>query len=434
MGNQQSDERRPLGLCVIELVCLNNLPNMDVGSLTDSYALLSFRSGSNIKMRLGGIELKSQPKNNSLNPIFHSFQEFPFLPNDDDSLCIKILDYDVTSKDDKIGKAYIPMRQLKAGVVLAPLTMSTNAKSNAGATTVTVRLTYCGPRQPAELKKEIFLIRHGESKWNISQSQKNLKGMVAQYDHELTQVGLEQAASFNRKWKEAETSTNEEEREDFHVFSSAEAIFASPLTRATQTALLTCENHRVLQQSDKGLVLLSELREVKNFGSFDTVGRFSGEEIKANVQQMITRDLGEERSLQILSPRIDSNDAQEQWWTALETRETKNDVVLRMDDVWRYLKYATDSNVIVLVGHSHYFRNMLQEYLSPEYRANEPEWTTSLDKKKLDNGACLRITAVWRIPANEDLQFFPSPVIEKAKLIFGTQLIGDDGESTKNLN
>jgi phosphohistidine phosphatase SixA len=523
MGNQQTTgtEIRPLGLTVIEIISLNNLPNMDIGSLTDPYLLLSFRSNSSsLKLKINNFEIKTESKNNNLNPLFHSFHEFPFLPSlETDFLRIKVLDHDLTSHDDKIGKNLISLQELFSyKEITVPLIMQTRRKSVLldHPTTVTLRLVYLGKRPETHITKTIFLIRHGESKWNISQSEKNLKGMVTQYDHELTSVGIQQAELFHQKWTHA-ASTSRDERglEDYYSFLSANAIFSSPLTRALETALITCEGHPAFQlhttlatndpsvvpemTSDfderpvsespgcatrtrlavhrRPLTLLSTLREVKNFGSFDTVGQYSGEEIVTHVNKMIQRDMNStshsNRAEEIMRPVIDTNDAQEQWWTALEVKESKADVSLRMKELWNYLRYhntapsitctsdnlptadirvaapsegediviptpvpltplptptnATDNdNTLILVGHSHYFRHMMKEYLSDEYRLSEPEWTEELSKKKLDNASCLRVKCVWRYP--EGAIEIPPPRIEEARLVFDSILVGD-GES-----
>ena len=42
---------------------------------------------------------------------------------------------------------------------------------------------------------QVFLIRHGESKWNDAQSHHSLKNMMRQVDHELTDTGVEGSVS-----------------------------------------------------------------------------------------------------------------------------------------------------------------------------------------------------------------------------------------------
>lgn len=45
---------------------------------------------------------------------------------------------------------------------------------------------------PAVVKATLFVIRHGESKWNDAQDKQDVKGMVQQVDHELDGTGIAQ--------------------------------------------------------------------------------------------------------------------------------------------------------------------------------------------------------------------------------------------------
>ena len=74
------------------------------------------------------------------------------------------------------------------------------------------------------------------------------------------------------------------------MFFKCYKIFSSPLTRAIETALVTCEGHSSLQQN--GLILLRNLREQKNIGSFDTVGKFYGDDIEVHVRKVFSDEFG----------------------------------------------------------------------------------------------------------------------------------------------
>jgi hypothetical protein len=50
-------------------------------------------------------------------------------------------------------------------------------------------------------RKTFFLIRHGQSKWNEAQAKMNIKGLL-DYDHALTEVGINQARDLNQRWRE----------------------------------------------------------------------------------------------------------------------------------------------------------------------------------------------------------------------------------------
>jgi broad specificity phosphatase PhoE len=422
-----SNESRDDGICVIEIVRANHLPNMDVGSLTDAYVLIHI-TGEGGNAKLHDAKLSTLDRSNCLDPVFHSYQAFAFIPYDTDQVTFEVLDRDTLKKDDKIGYATLTFEELKknSGELTLPLTMSTSLKSLSGeASSVTVRLVTCGPRPVQPGQKEIFVIRHGESKWNDSQAEKNIKGMVSQYDHELTAQGIEQAESFNGRWKAAKDSRDGDP--DIDTFLAADAIYASPLTRATQTALLTCEDHPLLANEGPGLSLLRNIREVKNFGSFDTVGRFTGQDIRSHVEATLTKDMGVGRSRKVMMTTIDCNDAIGSWWTPLEVKENKEDVRARFRDVYSFLRYGTSANTIILVGHSHFFRFMMSEYMSKEFRQREPEWTDKLAVSKLDNGACLRLTLQW-----EDLEDpMANPAVVNARLVFGSQLVEEAAHSKK---
>lgn len=422
-----SIESRDDGICVIEIVRANHLPNMDVGSLTDAYVLIHITGGGGGGAKLHNAKLSTFDRSNCLDPIFHSYQAFAFIPYDTDILTFEVLDRDTLNSDDKIGHAKISFDELKKsnGEITLELTMTTRLRGLSGeASSVTVRLVKYGPRPVQPSRKEIFVIRHGESKWNDSQAEKNIKGMISQYDHELTAQGIDQAVSFNCRWKNARDAGVDP---DISTFLAAEAIFASPLTRATQTALLTCEDHPLLTKNGPGLSLLRNIREVKNFGSFDTVGRFTGQDIRNHVEDTLTKDMGAERSRKLMMPAIDCNDAVGSWWTPLEVKENKDDVRARFRDVWSFLHYGTTADIIILVGHSHFFRFMMNEYMSKGYRRQEPEWSEKLAACKLDNGACLRVTVEW-----ENLEDpMADPVVTNARLVFGSRLIEESAHSKR---
>ena len=58
--------------------------------------------------------------------------------------------------------------------------------------------------KPPPLQKTIFLIRHGESKWNKAQASGNMLSTLLDRDHALTDKGIRQAEHLNRLWKEEE--------------------------------------------------------------------------------------------------------------------------------------------------------------------------------------------------------------------------------------
>ena len=55
-------------------------------------------------------------------------------------------------------------------------------------------------RSGGEVRRTIFLIRHGESKWNEAVKEKNVAAM-AHHDHPLNEEGIRQAEALNKSWK-----------------------------------------------------------------------------------------------------------------------------------------------------------------------------------------------------------------------------------------
>jgi Ca2+-dependent lipid-binding protein len=153
-------EFREDGVCVLEIVRADNLPNMDVGSLTDAYIKVSILNGSG-PVSLRGLKRQTLTRDNSLNPVFHSYLSFPFIPLDADMLSVRAVDKDLVTTDDKIGNAVIDFGSLRAAtdITTLQLAMSTNSKSKDDATpTVSVRLVYSGPKITEPLRKDIFVI------------------------------------------------------------------------------------------------------------------------------------------------------------------------------------------------------------------------------------------------------------------------------------
>jgi hypothetical protein len=118
---------------------------------------------------------------------------------------------------------------------------------------------------PPPQRQVFFIIRHGESIWNQAQSSRNVAALI-QYDHSLTEKGIEQADNVNAMWKrEMSSRTSSSSSSPPNIFShhpidkdfdendlnayyterflKATNVFSSPLTRAIQTALVALKDH-----------------------------------------------------------------------------------------------------------------------------------------------------------------------------------------------
>ena len=132
--------------------------------------------------------------------------------------------------------------------------------------------------------------------------------MTVARNSRLTTPSQSQARTFNKVWHQA---GDEEPR--LQEFLAAGAIYASPLTRATQTALLTCQEHPFFVHGGS-LVLLRPNREVKTtpMGSLDTVGQYSGENIPLHVSKCLEKDGSGLEGMDIakvMAPPVDAYDS-----------------------------------------------------------------------------------------------------------------------------
>ena len=93
-----------------------------------------------------------------------------------------------------LGSAHIPLDQLtetSMNVIFEQASLK-NPKFS-----VNLRRVYAD--KPPQSIKTLFLIRHGESKWNLAQEHGDVRGMLHR-DHSLTKTGVEQASAFHASW------------------------------------------------------------------------------------------------------------------------------------------------------------------------------------------------------------------------------------------
>ena len=210
-----------------------------------------------------------------------------------------------------------------------------------------------GKNESFSVEKEFWLIRHGESKWNEATEQHSVGGLMGN-DHPLNSTGIEQALNFNNVWTQ-KNNTNETMTDAEQGFLNAERVIASPLTRAIQTAVLTCHGHQNLGgRGNKNLVLKRNLREKKNKAlSLDTVGQCVGDDIAKRVLEQLIEEKWKEdpEKAQLYMQTIDYNDCNSIWWTGISHGDSKGMLTSRFDELWAFLKYMKEKSA-VLVGHS----------------------------------------------------------------------------------
>ena len=435
LSTGQIASKRSPGEFVVWVGAGTNLPNMDESlrrkDLSDCYAKLQVKDINGVPC---SGEFVTQVRKDTLNPTWNTYAAFPIQPLPDDVVFVTILDHDDLTRDDYIGHLEIPVNELQKFSVAKPcdfvLTMKTHIKPTNINEPSTVSLGVmqnsecCNPQrgknESFSVEKEFWLIRHGESKWNEATEQHSVGGLMGN-DHPLNSTGIDQALNFHNVWT-TKNNTNETMTDAEQGFLKAERVIASPLTRAIQTAVLTCHGHQHLGgKGNKNLVLKRNLREKKNKAlSLDTVGQAVGDGIAKRVLEQLIEEKWKEdpETAQKYMQTIDYNDCNSTWWTGISHGDSKGMLTSRYDELWAFLKYMKEKSA-VLVGHSLFFREMQQRYLDEEYCGQDKKFTDRLKAHKLDNASCLYIRV--RFPKPESM-IKMDPTIVQAELVFGSRL------------
>lgn len=244
-----------------------------------------------------------------------------------------------------------------------------------------LRVLHDKPWASASVTKTVFLIRHGESEWNVAQRNKDPIGMFGTFDHALSAEGAAQAERLRHKIRNA---TNRSE------FDSASVIYCSPLTRAVQTALIALASHPALRRNGPGVTLVPDIRELcVPLGGFDSIRGQTGRAIGSRVVRRAKRVV-DHRLLVPLErgvARLDASEAEETWWGLGEGRRQAS---RRLTAFMRRLCRSKD-DVAIVVGHSLFFQAVFANFAAKELRLTDPV-IRKLAKSKLPNAAVARVT------------------------------------------
>jgi len=222
---------RPEGAVTFEIICGQNFPNMDAGALhattsgaqndvSDCFCLASLVDAGG---KIVATSVKTDVCWNCLDPQFHTFVSFPVVPEADDSIRVEVWDKDTTTFNDAVGTAtgtLATLTEARGGSVNLVLAAARKVMPRGpGDMTLTVRWVStkvmadsggaateaamggiagtpgagaAGSGGGEVVKQTLFVIRHGESKWNEAQEHHDVGAMLRSVDHELDAVGIEQ--------------------------------------------------------------------------------------------------------------------------------------------------------------------------------------------------------------------------------------------------
>lgn len=214
--------------------------------------------------------------------------------------------------------------------------------------------------------------------------------MVREHDHPLNEAGYQQAFALQQAitMELDMPSTSADTPNPAYEISNAGAFWASPLTRALQTAIVALAP--VLRSPGRVLELKLNVREKKNFGGLDSIGRVCGPACYARaLSELRGLDVGDGGPsavdmVELSKLHVDPAEAEEEWWIEGPSGEDATSLQQRLDELLHQIEHA-DADKIVIVSHSHYFRAFLRRFLHPSFIHRNAQLARTLQTKSVPN-------------------------------------------------
>ena len=438
---------------LLKLHSAHNLPSLDV--LSDSDVYCKAKIVQSRTRTVTGVA-RWPVKWDATNPLWDSCRLIgTAVPSSEDQLELQFWDADESfSKDDMIGTARCPVGNFVGTDELTlPITLTKQAKR-----AQRKGKPYCVvSRQSLEelkaaAKKSIFIVRHGESVWNKAQADKDVVSMLSTVDHPLNAAGKGQAEALQAAISEGVAASSP----DAAALLAVDAVWCSPLTRAIQTCLIG--TLPILEGPGSGaatgdsgdgsmpsggatttagdgqhaphrVLLNPNLREKRNFGGKDSSGKWCGEALRSGVRKEIEAlYAGDEATASRLNRvELDLSDVQNQWW--LGSKESEQAVAERMEELLCQIRFSPHGS-LVLVGHSHYFREMCRRCRAPACTIHDAAGSAvdaaDLEAKKLSNGGIAKLELDWsstELTSGKVEAVQGGQPITSVQLMFGTALV-----------
>jgi len=232
------------------------------------------------------------------------------------------------------------------------------------------------PAPPKE--KWLYLIRHGQSKWNAAKREFDLLTAFGIIDHGLTKLGAQQAEELRQKLKEPQFARTDNPM--YTGFYNANKVYSSPLTRAVESAVLALRDHP--QVKNDGIHLLADAREKRSLMGMDCTGQFRGKDIIPHIHSEFKDLFGEEMGDDVKNVDIRPNDSVHRWWNS--KGESRSAFAERIDQMMKNIMYD-DSDSVIVVCHSMVIRHIFKSYLSPDFSRKDEITAHDLAFEKLQN-------------------------------------------------
>ena len=225
---------------------------------------------------------------------------------------------------------------------------------------------------PDSHARTLYLIRHGESRWNRAAKKRHLWELLTKRDHPLTERGYAQALELQHDLQHAIELRRVEDGgagSSLGDLADATDLWSSPLTRAMQTALVALRPLLRSSSRSASLWLKPCARERKKFGGQDTRGAAVGAACSGRALALLPCGDDEKQLAELRAVDVDASEVQKPWWTRGRFgRESSRQLTRRIEQLLAQLQATPEGSVGVVVGHSGHARMLrrLCLHLAPQ--------------------------------------------------------------------
>ena len=399
-----------------------HLPSLDLASESDVFVVMDL-------LTFGGRVLASAKwpvKWDTNNPTWNSCRPLgKARPGAASWIRVNLYDHDTApmgrQSAELIGSAQVALSELRVGAAPSslPIKLLKRSKLQRAAALLStgptgrafITMGLVAP-EAAPPRKTLYLVRHGESVWNAAQASKDVVAMLGAVDHPLNETGRRQAEGLALHLNAGGS--------DAEAVLEADLVVCSPLTRALQTCLVGLAPLLAREGGEggaRGVQLNPNAREKRNFGGKDSSGKHVGGAISAaleiSMRELYPAATAAGRVEELLRPQLGLELVQTRWW--LGQKEEEEHVLARTEELLAQLRYC-DAGSIVLVGHSHFFRELFRNFMPATAlsAARHPSGDDLL-QKKLSNGGMAAVDLDWAE--------HPDRPVASVRLLFDTALI-----------
>eukprot|EP00928_Gymnodinium_smaydae_P073446 TRINITY_DN56654_c0_g1_i1.p1 TRINITY_DN56654_c0_g1~~TRINITY_DN56654_c0_g1_i1.p1 ORF type:complete len:316 (-),score=52.28 TRINITY_DN56654_c0_g1_i1:89-994(-) len=266
----------------------------------------------------------------------------------------------------------------------------------------------------------VYVVRHGQSEWNLAAKQLDPWTMFSQVDHPLTARGIEQAKQLRTR---AEAARVAGDADADALLAPAARLYSSPLTRAASTAALLALEESHAKVASRRIVLLPEARELAwPFGGPDTMINTVGPQIASRCCEKLS--LGSSAQAALLAAvdasRMTGAAACPMGIAGLwESRRQMLDRLARILQILGGdLACEKEEQPSILVAHCILIRRLFESYASAGFEADRSAWLMQLRTRKLENCGVLRL----RLTGSGSCSGHRI-VIDDAELVLGSRLL-----------